>query len=240
MGGRYESHLFATCLSGESLHHEIQLSELTQSSTDVSVKVFVFLILIIENCFVLFPFLHTADLWILATERRHTVKLILCMFQTNGVIQLTWCSLQWCALWGSDWLDSFGRHVEDYPDCYNLYSALCQLHHPWMICVLLLPVWVGWTVETPPEAEGKRKTSFGKYKTNEQDVHNTILACAIITWRLLFWKIQLHFFNGTIMFTSGFSSFLILHYYTYYPNTPLQKTIETCLLHRLCGDLHSQ
>lgn len=108
-----------------------------------------------------------------------------------------------------------------------------------MICVLLLPVWVGWTVETPPEAEGKRKTSFGKYKTNEQDVHNTILACAIITWRLLFWKIQLHFFNGTIMFTSGFSSFLILHYYTYYPNTPLQKTIETCLLHRLCGDLHS-
>lgn len=88
MGGRYESHLFATCLSGESLHHEIQLSELTQSSTDVSVKVFVFLILIIENCFVLFPFLHTADLWILATERRHTVKLILCMFRTNGVIQL--------------------------------------------------------------------------------------------------------------------------------------------------------
>lgn len=103
LGGWYESHLFAICLSGESFHHEIQLSELTQSSTDVSVKVFVFLILIIENCFVLFPFLHTADLWILATERRHTVKRILCIFlyvvmflqyinntnkyRTNGVIQ---------------------------------------------------------------------------------------------------------------------------------------------------------
>lgn len=103
MGGRYESHLFASCLSGESFHHEIQLSELTQSSSDVSVKVFVFLILIIENCFVLFPILHTADLWILATERRHTVKLILGIFlyvvmflqhmvgtnkyRTNGVIR---------------------------------------------------------------------------------------------------------------------------------------------------------
>lgn len=70
LGGWYTSHLRAVCFSGESFHHGIQLSELAESNADVSVKVFVFLVLIIENSFVFLPFLHTADLWILATEKK--------------------------------------------------------------------------------------------------------------------------------------------------------------------------
>ena len=63
------SHLVALSLSEDSCHHGVQLSELTQRGADVSVKVFVFLILVTENCFVLLPFFHRTDLWILPTER---------------------------------------------------------------------------------------------------------------------------------------------------------------------------
>lgn len=62
----HPSHLWASSISGESSHRSVQLSELTEGGADVSVEVLVFLELVIENSFVLFPFFHTADLWILS------------------------------------------------------------------------------------------------------------------------------------------------------------------------------
>lgn len=64
----HPSHLLAFSISEESSHRGIQLSELTERGADVSVEVFVFLKLVIENSFVLFPFFHTADLWILSVR----------------------------------------------------------------------------------------------------------------------------------------------------------------------------
>lgn len=55
--------------SEESCHRGVQLSELIEGGAEVSVKVLVFPILVIENSFVLFPFFHAADLWILSIGR---------------------------------------------------------------------------------------------------------------------------------------------------------------------------
>lgn len=52
-------------------HCGIQVSKLSKHSVDVFVKVFVFLILVIKYSFVLFPFFHTADLWIFPTQREN-------------------------------------------------------------------------------------------------------------------------------------------------------------------------
>ena len=65
----HPSHLWAFSLSEELSHRSIQLSELTERGADVSVEVLVFLKLVIENSFVLFPFFHTADLWILSVRK---------------------------------------------------------------------------------------------------------------------------------------------------------------------------
>lgn len=62
------SHLLPLAVPEELWHHHIQLSELVEGGDNVSVKVFVFLILVIENSFVLFPFFHTADLWIFSSR----------------------------------------------------------------------------------------------------------------------------------------------------------------------------
>lgn len=52
----------------EFCHHGVQLSEFTESSVDVCVEILVFLILVIENSFVLLPLFHRADLWILPVQ----------------------------------------------------------------------------------------------------------------------------------------------------------------------------
>lgn len=59
----------AFSISEKLCHHGIQVSELPKSVADVSVKVLVLLILVIENSSVLFSFFHTADLWIFPTQR---------------------------------------------------------------------------------------------------------------------------------------------------------------------------
>ena len=61
----HPAHLLAFSISEESSHHAIQLSEFIQGVADISVKVLVLPILVIENSFVLFPFFHTVDFWIL-------------------------------------------------------------------------------------------------------------------------------------------------------------------------------
>lgn len=73
--GHRMSYLSAFSISDESCHDSIQLTELTQGGTDVFVKLFVLLILIIEHSFVLFPFFHTADLWVLPAATDKTAKL---------------------------------------------------------------------------------------------------------------------------------------------------------------------
>lgn len=65
---KHPSHLLGFSISEEPCHCGIQLSELIEGGADVSVKVLVFLKLVIENSFVLFPFFHTADLWILSVK----------------------------------------------------------------------------------------------------------------------------------------------------------------------------
>lgn len=69
------AHLLAFSLSGKLCHGGVQLSELLEGGADVSVKVLVFLILVIENRFVLFPFFHTADLWILSIGKKKDIQL---------------------------------------------------------------------------------------------------------------------------------------------------------------------
>lgn len=65
----HPSHLSGFSISEEPRHRGIQLSELIEGGADVSVKVLVFLKLVVENSFVLFPFFHTADLWILSVRK---------------------------------------------------------------------------------------------------------------------------------------------------------------------------
>lgn len=62
----HPSHLIGFSIFEELCHCGIQLSELIEGGADVFVEVLVFLILVIENSFVLFPFFHTGDLWILS------------------------------------------------------------------------------------------------------------------------------------------------------------------------------
>lgn len=66
---KHPSHLPAFPILQEQGHLGIQLSELAEGGADVSVKVLVLLILVIENSFVLLPFLHTADLRILSVRK---------------------------------------------------------------------------------------------------------------------------------------------------------------------------
>ncbi len=171
------SHLLGFALFEELCHRGIQLPELAKHGADVFVKVFVLLILVIENCSVLFPFLSGADLWIFSIGRilGKINYLILCVCvcvrwsQVHHIVcithkdrgwffSLTWCSLRWCVLWEciqylcSHWLGSYGNHTDW---CY-LYSETYPLH-PWMICALFFEELVGWTGETLPGAESKRQ-----------------------------------------------------------------------------------
>lgn len=66
---KHPSHLLGFPILQEPGHFGIQLSELAEGGADVSVKVLVLLILVIEYSFVLLPFLHTADLWVLSVRR---------------------------------------------------------------------------------------------------------------------------------------------------------------------------
>lgn len=176
-------HLLAFSISEESCHHAIQLSEFIQGGAYIFMKFLVFLILVIENSFVLFPFFHTADLWILpkGMDYRENWEVVWCAWADSfcflwGVrwrenmsqciclkSLLTWYSLQWCVLWGCiqtlwfclDWLDFYGPQRQAHADWCDLYSKTDQFH-PWMICALFFGEPEGWRDSTLLEAKGKR------------------------------------------------------------------------------------
>lgn len=66
---KHPSHLLGFPILQELGHFGIQLLELAEGCADVSVKVLVLWILVIEYSFVLLPFLHTVDLWVLSVRK---------------------------------------------------------------------------------------------------------------------------------------------------------------------------
>lgn len=179
---QHPSHLLAFTLSEQPVHGCIQFCELTECVADVPVKVLVLLILVVENGPILFPFFHTADLWVFAVRmhfRRQSSGLF-CVFvflQSRHFVfgrpLLTWCSLLWWSCWACiQSLCSVSRRsrgVQVSPQTGSLLSEVC-LFHLWMIFSFFLEDLVGWAVE-------KQITKQNKCKIPMKFTHFTLKSC---------------------------------------------------------------